>query len=111
MLKLNKENFIGKDALVKQKENGLTRKLVGYELIDRGIGRHGYAVIKDSEEIGHVTTGYLSPTLNKTIGFALIDAKYTALGTEIFIKVRNKELKSIVVIKSFIVRKLKNKGE
>lgn len=104
-VKLNKENFIGKDALVKQKENGLTRKLVGYELVDRGIGRHGYAVIKDSEEIGHVTTGYLSPTLNKTIGFALIDAKYTALGTEIFIKVRNKELKSIVVNKKFYSKK------
>jgi len=104
-VKLNKENFIGRDALIKQKENGLTRKLVGYELLDRGIGRHGYTVIKDGKEIGHVTTGYMSPTLKKTIGFALIDAKCAALGTEIFIKVRNKELKSIVVNKKFYSKK------
>jgi len=104
-VKLNKENFIGKNVLIKQKENGVTRKLVGYELIDRGIGRHGYIVIKDNEEIGHVTTGYMSPTLNKTIGFALIDAKYAALGTEIFIKVRNKELKAMVVNKKFYSKK------
>jgi len=104
-VKLDKENFIGREALVKQKENGLTRKLVGYELLDRGIGRHGYTVVKDGEEIGHVTTGYISPTLNKTIGFALIDAKYAALGTEIFIKVRNKELKAIVVNKKFYSKK------
>jgi len=91
--------------LIKKNENGVTRKLVGYELIDRGIGRHGYIVIKDNEEIGHVTTGYMSPTLNKTIGFALIDAKYAALGTEIFIKVRNKELKAMVVNKKFYSKK------
>lgn len=106
-VKLFKEDFIGRDALLKQKENGISRKLVGYELLDKGIGRHGYMVVKDGKEIGHVTTGYMSPSLNKTIGLALIEERYSTLGTEIFIKVRNKELKAVVINKTFYSKKTK----
>lgn len=106
-VKLNTEDFVGRDALLKQKENGVTRKLVGFELLDKGIGRHGYTVVKDGKEIGHVTTGYMSPTLNKSIGFALIQGEYAKLGTEICIKVRNKELKATVVNKKFYSKKTK----
>ncbi len=104
-VKLNKDNFIGRDALVKQKSDGVKRKLVGFELLDKGIARHGYRVIVDGKDIGHVTTGYMSPTLKKNIGFALIDEKYSAFGNEIFIKVRNRELKAVVINKKFYSKK------
>lgn len=103
-VKLNKPDFIGKEALVKQKEEGIKRKLVGYELIDKGIGRHGYNVLKNGAQIGHVTTGYMSPTLKKTIGFALIDAKEATLGNEIEIEVRNKALKAVIVNRKFYTK-------
>jgi aminomethyltransferase len=100
-VKLQKDNFIGKEALLKQKEEGLKRKLVGFEMKDRGIPRHGYEVNMLGEKIGVVTTGYASPTLKKNIGLALIDANYSELGTEIEIVVRNKSLKAEVISKKF----------
>lgn len=100
-VKLNKENFIGKDALALQKEEGLKRKTIGFEMKERGIPRHGYPVMADGKEIGFVTTGYLSPTLKKNIGLALIDAKYTELGTEIEILIRNKPAKAEVISRKF----------
>jgi aminomethyltransferase len=100
-VKLQKSNFIGKEALLKQKEQGLKRKLVGFEMKERGIPRHGYDVTLLGEKIGVVTTGYLSPTLKKNIGLALIDAKYSELGTEIDIVIRNKPLKAEVISKKF----------
>ena len=68
---------------------------------DRSIPRHGYEVYVQGEKIGDVTTGYLSPTLKKNIGFALIAAKYSELGTEIEVVIRNKSLKAEVVSKKF----------
>lgn len=100
-VRLDKENFIGKDALVKQKEEGLKRKIVGFEMKDRGIPRHGYEVFVGDKKIGQVTTGYLSPSLKKNIGLALIDYDYSNLGTTIFIKVRNKLSEAVVVSKKF----------
>lgn len=103
-VKFQKNSFIGKEALLKQKEEGLKRKLVGFEMRDRGIPRHGYEVTKLSEKIGVVTTGYFSPTLKKNIGLALIDSKYSALGTEIEIVIRGKSLKAGVISKKFYKR-------
>lgn len=103
------EDFIGKDALKKQKAEGITRKLVGFELLDKGIPRHGYEVIKDGKVIGHVTTGYKSPTLNKAIGLALVEEQYSKIGTEFNIKVRKKELKAVVIDKRFYTKKTKSK--
>ncbi|MGH4118484.1 glycine cleavage system aminomethyltransferase GcvT [Clostridium sp.] len=100
-VKLQKPNFIGKEALLKQKEQGLKRKSVGFEMKERGIPRHGYEVKAHGEKIGVVTTGYLSPTLKKNIGLALIDYKYSELGTEIEIMVRNKPLKAEIISKKF----------
>ncbi|TAH64003.1 MAG: glycine cleavage system aminomethyltransferase GcvT [Gottschalkiaceae bacterium] len=100
-VKLNKDNFIGKDALVKQKAEGLKRKVVGIEMIDKGVPRHGYEVYADDKKIGFVTTGYFSPTLKRNIGFAMLDMDYTALETPIEIKVRNRTLKAKVVSKTF----------
>jgi aminomethyltransferase len=100
-VKLQKHYFIGKEALLKQKEDGLKRKLVGFEMKERGIPRHGYEVKALGEKIGMVTTGYLSPTLKKNIGLALIDSKYCELGTEIEIVIRDKSVKAEVISKKF----------
>jgi aminomethyltransferase len=100
-VKLDKEEFIGKDALVKQKEEGLKKKIIGFEMKDRAIPRHGYEVFIGNEKIGEVTTGYLSPSIKKNIGLALVDAKYGELGTTIFVKVRNKLNEAVVVSKKF----------
>lgn len=100
-VKLGKENFIGKAALAKQKEEGLKRKTVGFEMKDRGIPRHGYEVAENGKVIGFVTTGYFSPTLKKNIGIALIEAEYAEIGSQIDIMVRNKPVKAEVISKKF----------
>lgn len=94
-VKLQKEaEFIGKDALKAQKENGIPRKLIGVEMIDKGIPRHGYKVYKDGVEIGEITTGTQSPLTKRNIGLALIDAKFAQLDNEVEIEIRNKKLKA-----------------
>lgn len=109
-VKLQKESdFVGKSVLVKQKEEGLKRKTVGFEMKERGIPRHGYEVVKDGKVIGAVATGYFSPTLEKTIGNALIDAQFADLGTEIEIKIRNKTAKAEVIGRKFYQKKTKTK--
>lgn len=104
---LNKENFLGKEALVKQKSDGLKRKLVGFTMVDRGIPRHGYKITKEGKEIGFVTTGYMSPTLKENIGIALISAEYASIGTEIEISIRNKSVKAVVRDKKFYAKNYK----
>lgn len=106
-VKLNKENFIGKAALALQKQEGLKRKIVGFEMKDRGIPRHGYEVTADGKVIGSVTTGYFSPTLKKNIGLALIDIKYTELGSQIEILIRNKPASAEVISRSFYKKNYK----
>ncbi|MBC6308094.1 glycine cleavage system aminomethyltransferase GcvT [Listeria sp. FSL L7-1582] len=104
-VKLQKEpDFIGKQALIAQKEAGLSRKSVGIELIDRGIPRHDYKVFAGDKEIGIVTSGTQSPTLGKNLGLALVDIDYTALDTEVEVEVRNKKLKAKVVPTPFYKR-------
>ncbi len=105
-VKLNKEeDFIGKAALTKQKEEGLARKIVGIEMIDRGIPRHGYPVYKGEKQIGEVTTGTQSPTLKKNIGLALIETAYAKLDQEVEVEIRGKRLKAKVVPTPFYKRK------
>lgn len=104
-VKPNKEaEFNGKAILKEQKENGTDRKLVGIELIDKGIPRHGYEVFVGNEEIGVVTTGTQSPTLKKNIGLALLKKEFTELGTEIEVQIRKKRLKAVVVATPFYKR-------
>ncbi|MBC1812581.1 glycine cleavage system aminomethyltransferase GcvT [Listeria booriae] len=104
-VKLQKEaDFLGKKALIAQKEAGLTRKSVGIELIDRGIPRHDYKVFAGDKEIGIVTSGTQSPTLGKNLGLALIDIDYTALDSLVEVEVRNKKLQAKVVPTPFYKR-------
>lgn len=105
VVKLNKEEaFIGKEALAFQKENGIPRKSVGIEMIDKGIPRHGYAVYSSGEKIGEVTTGTQSPSLKKNIGLALISKEHAELGSEVEIEIRNKRLKAKIVETPFYKR-------
>lgn len=99
--KLNKEEFIGKDALVEQKTNGFAKKLVGIELQDKAIPRHGYAVLKDGKQIGEVTTGYHCISVDKSVCMALIDFEYSTLGTEVEVQIRKKVFPGVVVKKRF----------
>lgn len=92
-----KEDFIGKEALSNQRQQGLSRKISGIEMIDRGIPRHGYQIYKNGNKIGEVTTGTQSPTLNKNIGLALLETPFTDIGTEIEVEVRGKRLRAVVV--------------
>lgn len=96
-------NFIDKNLLLVQKNEGVSRKLRGFEMIDRGIPRHGYEIFDDAgNKIGEVTSGTQSPVLNKGIGMGYIAKEYSAIGTEIYLNVRNKLLKAKIVKLPFI---------
>lgn len=97
LVKENKEeDYIGKDVLVKQKKEGTSRTLVGLNLKDRGIIREHYKLFKNNEQIGYVTSGGYSPTLEKTIGLALVKKEHSSIGTELKIKIRGKFLNAVV---------------
>ena len=100
-VKLDKENFIGKEALKAQKENGVERKLVGIELEGKAIPRHGYSVLKDGETVGEVTTGYHCLSVDKSVCMALVDSRFAKLGTPLDIQIRKKTFPGIVVKKKF----------
>jgi aminomethyltransferase len=84
-----KKDFAGKAALAIIRETGFKKKLAGFEMTGRGIARHGYLVMKNSKQIGIVTSGTFSPTLNKPIGLAFVDMEYTAPDTEISVMIRD----------------------
>lgn len=100
-VKLNKPGFIGKDALVKQKAEGLKRKIVGFEMVGPGIPRHGYEVLANGKNIGFVTTGYNSPTVKKSVGLAMVDIEYAELGTPIDIQIRKNVVPAKVTSRKF----------
>ena len=100
-VKLDKAEFIGRDALLKQKTEGVARKLVGIELADKAIPRHGYKVLKDGQEIGEVTTGYRTISTDKSTCMALVDTPFSKLDTEVEIQIRKKTFPGKVVKKKF----------
>ena len=100
-VKLDKEEFVGCDALAKQKAEGVDQKLVGIELQDKAIPRHGYTVMKDGQPIGTVTTGYHTISTDKSVCMALIDSQYAPLGTELEVQIRKKVFPGTVVKKRF----------
>ncbi len=99
---LEKDSFLGKDALVQQKAEGVVRKLVGFEMTEKAIPRHEYRVVSlsgDNEAIGEVTSGCPSPTLGKNIGLAYVSSAFARSGTEIGIEIRGK-IKSAKIVKT-----------
>ncbi len=106
--KLDKEEFIGREALARQKAEGVAKKIVGIELEDNAVPRAGYPVeLEDGTPVGTVTTGYHSITLGKSICFALVDAAHSALGTTLYIGIRKRRFRGTVVKKRFYQTKYK----
>ena len=99
--KIKEKDFIGRDALVAQKEAGLTRKIVGIELQDKAIPRAGYPVEVNGEQVGVVTTGYRSISTDRSVCVAMVDKAYTELGTAVEIRIRKKVFPGIVTKKRF----------
>lgn len=94
----DEKNFIHKDALLIQKRDGLSRKLVGFEMIDKGIPRHDYEIVDEhGKVIGAVTSGTMGPAVKKAIGMGYVPAGLAKEGSEIYIKIRDKALKAKVV--------------
>ena len=100
----DKESFIGRAALLAQKRTGPSRKLVGFEMLERGIARHGHAVCAGADRVGRVTSGTLTPHLDKAIGMAYVPVELAARGTELSIDVRGRRLRARVVRMPFYRR-------
>jgi aminomethyltransferase len=108
-VKPGKGDFIGRDALVTQMEQGMKRKLTGFEMTERGIPRSHYEVQANGKNIGFVTTGSYSPSLDKNIGLAMLDASFSAEGTGIDILIRNKPVKAETISIPFYQKKYRNR--
>jgi len=112
IVKLGKGDFIGRDVLDRQREEGVDRKLVGFEMVDRGIARHGYPVLLDEgsgDPVGAVTSGTQSPTLGKALGMTYLPISATEVGQEFSVQIRNRFARARVVELPFYSRK-KNKA-
>ncbi|MCC8147052.1 MAG: glycine cleavage system aminomethyltransferase GcvT [Bacteroidales bacterium] len=91
-------DFISRPILEEEKANGIPRKLVGFEMVGKGIARHGYEIVnKEGEVIGIVTSGTIAPTTKKGIGMGYVKPEYIALETLIYIRIRNKDIEAVVV--------------
>ncbi len=101
--KLQKGKFSSSEIFQNQKDNGVTQKLVAFEMVDKAIPRHDYFIIDNQgNEIGKVTSGTLSPCLEKGIGMGYVKSKFANLGNEIFINIRNKPAKAVIVSTPFV---------
>lgn len=100
-VKLDKPEFIGKEALAAQKAEGVKRRIVGLELEGNAIPRHDYAVEVNGEKVGEITTGYRSISTGKSVAMAMIDKPYDKLGTEVEVRIRKKTFPAKVVKKRF----------
>jgi aminomethyltransferase len=105
VVKLDKGDFVGRQALVRQREQGVARKLVGFTLTDPGIPRHGYPVLQDGRKVGDVTSGTKSPTLAIPIGLAYVPTALAAEGSSFAVEIRGRAAAARVVKTPFYVRK------
>jgi aminomethyltransferase len=97
VVKLDKGDFLGRDALAAQREQGIPRKLVGFEVQGRGIARQGHGVVSDGEAVGAVTSGTWSPTFEKALGMAYVPQELASPGTSLALDVRGKPLSAVIV--------------
>jgi len=104
IVKLDKGDFVGRDALIKQQNEGIRRKLIGFEMRGRGIGRDGYEVQIDRMAAGWVTSGGPAPTLNKNIGLCYLPVKEAEIGRTIEVMVRNQPVEAVTVPTPFYKR-------
>ena len=99
-----KPEFIGRDALVRQRDAGVTRRLVGFEMVERGIARHGYPVYVGEEQVGVVTSGTRTPFLEKAIGLAYVPRAASTPGAECAIEIRGRRVRARIVPLPFYSR-------
>jgi aminomethyltransferase len=104
VVKVSKGDFIGREALMKQKDAGVARKLIGFEMLGRGIGRDGYEVQLDGAAAGWVTSGGPAPTLNKNIGLCYLPLAQAEIGRTIHVMVRNQPVEAVTVSTPFYKR-------
>ena len=105
VVKFDKGDFIGRAALQRQKEQGLARKLVGFQLTEPGIARHGHPVVHEGQTVGVVTSGTRSPTLKTSIGLAYVPPALAAEGSALAVEIRGKPVAAVVVKTPFLSRK------
>ncbi|MBR0243089.1 MAG: glycine cleavage system aminomethyltransferase GcvT [Bacteroidaceae bacterium] len=106
--KLDKAEFIGKEALVQQKANGVPARIIGIELADKAIPRHGYPVLNEAgEQVGEVTTGYHCLSVDKSVCMALVKTEFAKLGTPLQVQIRKKVFPGVVVKKQFYSKSYK----
>jgi aminomethyltransferase len=104
IVKLGKGDFIGRKPLERQKQDGLTRKLMGFVVEDRAPARDGYPVVIGQREVGFVSSGSPAPFLKKNIGMAYLPVEYAAPGVEFFVVVRGRQVPARVVEMPFYKR-------
>jgi aminomethyltransferase len=101
VVKLKKGDFVGRDALIAQKEAGLTRTLVGFEVAGKRLPRHGYPIVDGGREVGFVTSGGFCPSLEKGMGIGLVPPEMSAIGTELTIDARGRPIAARIVDRPF----------
>jgi aminomethyltransferase len=104
-VKFNRGTFIGRDALIKVKEQGPERLLVGIELLDPGVPRSGYALYEQDQQIGNLTSGAPGPTIHKNIGMGYVRAAYATVGRQVQVDIRGKRVRAQIVALPFYKRK------
>ncbi len=104
IVKLDKAEFIGKDALVKQKAAGVTRKLIGFELTEAGVPRAHYPILNDGQKVGEVTSGTMGPTVKKAIGIGYVPTALAAEGSTFHVEIRGRPVAAKVVKTPFHTR-------
>jgi aminomethyltransferase len=103
------KDFVGRDALLKQKLEGPTKKLVGFEMVERGIPRNGYPIAKDGITVGVVTSGMFAPTLEKNLGLGFVPPQLAKIGSEFDVIIRGKPTKASVVKTPFYPNRARGK--
>lgn len=94
--KLDKGDFLGRDVLVRQKEEGVSRKLVGLKLTERGFPRHGYPIVSQEEDVGEITSGVVSPSLGIGVAMGYVPTELAKKGTELGVRIRDKVIPAVV---------------
>lgn len=103
VVKPDAKDFVGKAAMLERKKQGLARKLIGFVMTERGIPRAGYSLFSfDNQEIGKVTSGTVSPSLNDNIGIGYVDQKFSEIGTQILVDIRGRKVQARVVKTPFV---------
>ena len=109
-LSLDKGDFVGRAALLAQKEKGVSRKLIGFKVLDKPVAREGYSIFSQDRKIGVVTSGSFAPTVGANIGLGYVEAGFEALSTALEIEVYGRKVRAEVVKRPFVTLKTKRKG-